>query len=241
MQRSASITIHTLHLGPRLEKDSSTLDCIHRHRPVHRRVRRPVLCVHVRTSRHKCRDTWQRILANGPVQRRALLAISRVDELWGSALQQSLQEGERVGTLLLTLASKLHCDVQHRAFRVVDGIHSRARIEKGQRRGSVTLGDGKPERRLHRIVGLVNLSAFGQRLDQHLLAAVEGKPVHRGHVTLVDDRQWRTSVEERLSSLKGSRLAGEEQRRAQLPVLRAQFGSIFEQRGHARCVVELSG
>ena len=135
----------------------------------------------------------------------------------------------------------LHCDVQHRAFRVVDGIHSRARIEKGQRRGSVTLGDGKPERRLHRIVGLVNLSALGERLDQHLLAAVEGKPVHRGHIILVDDRQWRACVEEHLSSLKRRGLAGKEQRRAQLPVLRTEYGSIFEQRGDASSVVELSG
>lgn len=172
---------------------------------------------------------WAAPLACSPAAR--LFAIGRVDV--GAVIEQVLQQRERLGAIVQVLGVRatamLHGEVHRRALAVVHNINLGTGVNQSQGSGQVTFGDGKRERRLHRVVDGVELGTLGNSKLQHGLGAVEGQPVQRRHVALVPRRERRTGVDEDASGLESFRLAREEQRRAQLTVLGPSIRTCSQQ------------
>ena len=122
----------------------------------------------------------------------------------------------------------------HGGLRLVFNFEGGARLDEGGGGGELALDDGVPQRALELVVDRVNVRAlFDRQLHERLLGAVRRHPVQRRHVVLVARAERRAGVDEDAGALEGARLARQQQRRAQLPVLHAHLRLRRQQRLHS--------
>ena len=244
MQGRALVAVERVDLRAGGQEGLDALDRVRRRRPLERRVLRPIGRVHVGARLEQRGDARERVLTGGPVERRALLAIARVDVdlLAARRLQEPLEQHERVGRVAQA-PRVLARQVQHRAGRLVLDGEARPRVDEREGALGVAALDGEVERRLHLVVGRVDVRALGdgepQQRERAGRLAVLGHPVQRRHVILVAGRERRAAGDEHLRALEALRLAREAERRAQLPVLRLSRCARAEQCHHAVLCIEL--
>ena len=157
-----------------------------------RRVLAPISGVHWSLRVEERADAGERVVAGGPVERRALLAVRRARiELALGRLEQLLQQSERV-LCLRGAARVLHRQVHDRRLGLVVNHQVGTEIDEAHRGGDLPARHRLMQWRLHHEVDRVELGALVDgELQQVGRGAVRGEPMQRRRVVLVARAQRR--------------------------------------------------